>query len=828
MAILRGLSTPSSFWVVVTLLVSACTSDDTVARVPPSSSGGANDGGREDGSAGAGGRSGGASNTGGAAETRNPNASGGGKAGGGSGSGGSNRDGSAGGSAGDAPRPDGGVPDAAPLTGNPNCGVVATTPYLEVYASIPAQSAVVADFDEDTHADLLFATTSGVVHIKFGDGKGDFASEKQPVIGVQVEAADLNGDHHQDIVLVTPEEKVAVALGDGKGGFTLMDAMPVGDGPSAIAVADLNHDDLPDLAVANTASSDVSILFAKAEGGFEPEVRVGAVSPPSSIAVSDLNTDGDVDLLLGGAEGLQPLYGDGTAAFTQPLVPLSKIPEMKGFLLTDLNGDGRTDLVLSLGPTDVDDPWVKGRIGVQLSYRGSFGAGITYHVAGSGTDVKVADVDGDGKLDIGALDADAGSLDVLLGYGNGGFAERRSFALTGIPASLAFADLNGDARADLAAVGSTVEVVLNAGTSLFGPRAYPTIDGAQGLYLADVTGDGVLDALVTSGFGGNLVLHEGSSSGVFGSAVRITNEPDNSRGYTPPLAIGDFDRNGSPDLALANDGVTVYQRSHGSAFELRGITPWPGYLTALVSGDLDEDGRPDLIATEGYTDSMLVRLGKPAAEFDSGTSYGTGDWPNDAFVADVDRDGHLDVVVDNYTASHEGSIAVYFGRGNGTLAPPLTSALQGSPLRITPGDLNHDGRLDIVARYRGKFDVLLGDGKGAFELFASHEDDSAMTTSLDDQANRFIAIDDFSGDGVPDVAVTLPGDLGAIGPAQAVLAIWRGKGDGDLMAPEYYPLSRGASALAAADLDGDGLVDLAVLCPYSNNFTVILNRARCR
>jgi hypothetical protein len=319
-------------------------------------------------------------------------------------------------------------------------------------------------------------------------------------------------------------------------------------------------------------------------------------------------------------------------------------------------------------------------------------------VAGNGTDVQVADVDGDGKLDTGALDADTSSLDVLFGHGNGTFTDRRSFRLTGIPANVALGDLNGDRRVDLVAAGSTVEVALNA--ELFGQRAYPTIDGAQGLYLADVTGDGVVDALVTSGFGGNVVLHEGSRSGVFGDAVRVTNVPNNVQGYTPPLALGDFDRSGSLDLALAHDGVSIYQQSHGSTFELSGSLSWPGYLTALVSGDLDEDGRPDLIATEGYTDTMLVRLAKPGAQFDAGTSYETGDWPNDAFVADIDHDTHLDVVVANYAASQEGSIGVYFGRGDGTLAPPLTSTLVGSPLRITPADLNHDGHIDLVARYR--------------------------------------------------------------------------------------------------------------------------------
>ncbi len=103
--------------------------------------------------------------------------------------------------------------------------------------------------------------------------------------------------------------------------------------------------------------------------------------------------------------------------------------------------------------------------------------------------------------------------------------------------------------------------------------------------------------------------------------------------------------------------------------------------------------------------------------------------------------------------------------------------------------------------------------KVASTTLSTHEDGSS---NLDEYATSLVAIEDFSGDGLADVAVSIP-DEGRI-------AVWRGTGDGGLLSPSYYTVGNN-SALVSRDLDGDGRPDLAAL--GLDTVTVMLNQARC-
>ncbi len=255
---------------------------------------------------------------------------------------------------------------------------------------------------------------------------------------------------------------------------------------------------------------------------------------------------------------LRALFGDGEGALSPSLLDDQAL--LKKFTLANLDGDPWPDLVVSLDRGPSDEPWVQGRVGVLLDYSGLVTAGMTYHVAGSGHHLAIADVNGDGNLDIGALNTNHAAVDVLIGRGDGTLDPPRSYGSGWYPQGLAFGDLDNDSRADLVTVGYDIEVVPNDGGQ-FGHRVYPTLDASANLALADVTGDGVVDALVTNTWGGNLVVHEGVSGGFFREPTRVTHDPDNTGGYGPPIAFGDFDRDGRLDIAIAREGVSIYGSS---------------------------------------------------------------------------------------------------------------------------------------------------------------------------------------------------------------------------------------------------------------------------
>ncbi len=672
----------------------------------------------------------------------------------------------------------------------------------------------VVDIDGDSQNDLLYCTSTDAptysVRVKLGDGKGGFSEERELVAGRNAEVFDLNGDQRDDIAFIDEDGALAILYGEGQGEFTVSEPLSVGEGANSLAIADLNHDQRPDIAVVNYDSKDVSILLAAPEAGFLPEKRVAIELAGGRVQARDLNRDGHVDLVVGWDGFLQSLFGDGEGGFSLGLLD-DQVP-VQDFTLADLDGNAWPDLVVALERSVSDDPWVLGKVGVLLDYSGLITAGMTYHVAGDGRQLAIADVNGDGHPDIGALNMRTSAVDVLIGRGDGTLDAPRSYGSKRFPLGLAFGDLDQDAMPDLATVGNEVEVILND-DGRFGHRVYPTLNSARSLFMGDVTGDGVLDALVTNTWGGNLVIHEGVPGGFLRDPVRITHDPDNTGGYGPPVALADFDGDGVLDIALAREGVSFYGRNAEGGFEWRNTISWPGYITSLVTGDLDADGQPDLVATEGYTDTLRVRLGKPNTEFGTATTYTTGDWPNDAVIMDVNRDSVLDVVVASFSASEHGTLDVFIGDGKGGLTPRPRIDIDSHPLRLAPADLDRDGQLDLIVRFRGGFHVLRGDGDGGFALLSTQEDGSL---SLNEYAHSLVAIEDFSGDGLVDVAVTIPDE--------ARIALFRGTGDGGLLEPHHYPVAP-SGAIVAADLDEDGRPDLAAL--GGDRVAIILNRARC-
>ena len=202
--------------------------------------------------------------------------------------------------------------------------------------------------------DLTVPRWDDRVAILLGDGAGGFAAAPGSPVPVgshpsSVAVADFNGDLKVDLAVANSySTELSILLGDGVGGFGTASSVPVPMGPRSLAVADLNRDGKPDLAVASRYSRDVTILLGDGLGSFNAShFAVGRMA--TSVIVADFNTDGKLDVAVATPPRMASRFDSGTArvvsgrSATRPL----QVPTPWSLAAAELNGDGKVDLAVA-------------------------------------------------------------------------------------------------------------------------------------------------------------------------------------------------------------------------------------------------------------------------------------------------------------------------------------------------------------------------------------------------------------------------------------------------------------------------------------------------
>jgi hypothetical protein len=466
--------------------------------------------------------------------------------------------------------------------------------------------------------------------------------------------------------------------------------------PCSIAVADVNGDLKPDLVVANLDSGDVGVLLGNGDGTFQPAVTFDAGGAASSVAVADVNGDGHPDILVANGNGtVGVLLGNGDGTFQTAITYGAGGGGTFTVAVGDLRGNGILDVVVANSCIDQD---CDGDVGVLLGNGdGTFQPAVTYPTGYEAMAVAIGDMNGDGKPDILVGSAywvcgpkecyTAGQVGVLLGNGDGTFQPATEYPSgEPYPDSLAIADLRGDGKLDVVAASmfySNAGVLLGNGDGTLQPVVTYGSGGSSdvwrgGVAVADVNQDGKPDLVVVNSGSSDVGVLLGNGDGTFQTAQTY------GSGCEPwSVAVADVNNDGRPDLLVANSCAYA-----GSG------TPWVGVLlhggttpttTALVSSL--NPAPPSKVVT--YNATVASQGGGAVTGSimfqDGGSTFATVPIANNqAAYSTTSKKGGVHTITAVYTGDlqHAASISPSLTEYVETYASKTALATSGSPSQV--------------------------------------------------------------------------------------------------------------------------------------------------
>jgi len=388
----------------------------------------------------------------------------------------------------------------------------------------------------------------------------------------------------------------------------------------------------------------LALLLAAAtcQGGFRPPMNYPVNPSPTSIVKGDFNGDGNLDVVVTGCGDDQctttgaviVLLGEGNGKFVRGGQFVAGPPNTTADTLAsgDFNGDGTPDLVVVNNGVNQF-----GTISILLGDgQGGFLAPVSYSVGGS-TPVwpVVADFNGDGNLDIAVSVTTTNSVAVLLGKGDGTFGPAVNYDVGSSPQGIAVADVNQDGIPDIISAdecgddpncrAGTVSVLLGMGDGSFEPR----MTFAEGLFPLSV-------------------------------------------------AVADFNRDGHPDLVIANPcGTDVNCVSPGSVGIMLGngdgtfqpVVNYPstGFATARVSvGNFNGDIGEDVVALNVQGSDITVLLGRGDGTLYPGFDYVVGLTPRSVVIGQFNQDAAPDLAIADQNSNQ---VSVLLNTGQADLRP---------------------------------------------------------------------------------------------------------------------------------------------------------------
>ena len=600
-------------------------------------------------------------------------------------------------------------------------------------------------------------------------------------------------------------------LGASVPGFRFFDKLAVynpsaSDPPTDVPVDAYDADDL----VTKICFGDFSKFSSRSRSAVTTPPPFGQSS--QGLALGDFDGDGVTDevYIYGTAIAVTLRAADGSISSTKTtqLGVTSSVAAVlsRQIAVGDFNGDNKLDLAVTNYAANRTDP---GTVLILLGNGdGTFSAPKSLPAGLNPQWPVIADINGDGKLDVAVTNVNSRTVTVLLGNGDGTFGPATSISDSDDAQAFAFAlaavDLNGDGAPDLVVTNgsaNSVSVLLNSGGKFGKPVVTKLPFEASYLVYSDFNNDGKTDLLVSSESSAALIMLFGKGDGTFQPPVSYASGSDPASVAVVPLADGS-------SVLFSNDRYTG--DTLVTPVTPQGVVRLPVYNFgvggAIAAGDLTGDGQPDVV-TSSSGGGISVFVAQNGTQFRPPLIYPLD--PNSfsasaIAIADMNGDKKMDVI----TANSSGLADVLLGNGDGTLKPALTAPTatgRGGGLAIA--DFNNDLKPDVVVANRSGVTVLLGKGDGTFQSSIT------LPVNVNGLYPVAVAAGDLNGDNKPDIAIVLS-NLNQ--DQAATVALFFGQGNGTFAASRYFQSALTGSSvgsIAIGDLNGDGNPDLVMISP---------------